>query len=76
MTVEIMKTLKSGDVVKIDPHFPFIDRTLFDSEVCVIDKMIDSAGIVTIRGHPKNKTFSVNAFDLITPEDTANETSS
>ena len=68
MTYEIMKTLNSGDVVRIDPDFPFIDRTLFESSVCVIDRMIDDAGVVTIRGQPYNKTFSVHAFDLIEKE--------
>lgn len=62
---QIMKRLNREDVVRIDPDFLFIDRTMFESNVCVIDKMLDDAGVVTIQGQQWNKTFSVGAFDLI-----------
>lgn len=65
---QILKKLKTGDIVKIDPNFPFIDRSMFESDVCIIDKMLDDAGVVTVCGQQWNKTFSVDAFDLIIEE--------
>lgn len=56
---------KSGDKVSVKRNFPYVNQVLLDGEVYTIDKMLDAAGVVTLKGLPYNKTFPVEAFELI-----------
>ena len=58
------QTFKSGDVVRLKPDFPYVNRTLLDKDIYTIDKMLSDAGIVTLKGYPYNKTFPDDAFEL------------
>lgn len=58
-------TFKSGDLVRLKPDFPYVNRTLLDGDIYTIDKMIPDAGIVTLIGLPSNKTFPEDAFELV-----------
>lgn len=58
-------TFKSGDVVKVKRDFPYINQELLPDEIYIIDKMLDVAGVVTLKGLPHNKTFPDDAFELI-----------
>lgn len=54
-----------GDIVSVKKGFPYVNHVLLDGEIYTIDKMLDAAGVVTLKGHPYNKTFPVDAFELI-----------
>ena len=56
---------KSGDVVRIKPDFPYINRELLVDEIYTIDQMFSDAGIVSLVGQEKNKTFPEGAFELL-----------
>ncbi len=59
------ETFKPGDVVRLKPGFPYVNRELLTDEIYTIEKMISDAGIVTLKGFPHNKTFPDDAFELI-----------
>lgn len=59
------ETFKAGDVVKVKRDHPYINQDLLYQEKYVILKMIDAAGVVTLKGLPYNKTFPDDAFELI-----------
>lgn len=56
---------KSGDVVRLKPYFPYINRELLIDEIYTIDQMFPDAGIVSLVGQDKHKTFPEGAFELI-----------
>lgn len=56
---------KSGDVVRIKPNFPYINRELLVDEIYTIDQMFPDAGIVSLVGQDKGRTFSEDAFELL-----------
>ena len=56
---------KSGDVVRIKSDFPYINRELLVDEIYTIDQMFSDAGIVSLVGQEKNKTFPEGAFELL-----------
>lgn len=53
---------KSGDVVRLNPDFPYLNKDLLIDEIYTIDQMFPDAGIVTLVGFPKNLTFPENGF--------------
>jgi len=59
------KTFKSGDIVRVKKGFPYVNHVLLDGEIYTIDKMLDTAGVVTLKGLPYNKTFPDEAFELL-----------
>jgi hypothetical protein len=59
------ETFKPGDIVRVRPGFPYVNRVLLDGEIYTIEKMIADAGVVTLKGLPYNKTFPDEAFELI-----------
>lgn len=59
------KTFKSGDKVRLKPDFPYVNRTLLDNDIYTIEKMLEVAGVVTLKGLPYNKTFPDGAFEII-----------
>ena len=59
------ETFQSGDVVRLKPEFPYVNRTLLDKDIYTIDKMLSVAGVVTLKGQQWNKTFPDEAFELI-----------
>lgn len=63
------KTFKSGDVVRVKRGFPYVNHVLLDGEIYTIDKMLDAAGVVTLKGLPYNKTFPDEAFELVIGDD-------
>ena len=58
-------TFKPGDIVRVKPGFPYINRVLLDGEIYTVEKMIADAGVVTLKGLPYNKTFPDEAFELV-----------
>lgn len=56
---------KSGDVVRLNPEFPYVNRELLVDEIYTIDQMFPDAGIVSLIGQDKHKTFPEGAFELI-----------
>lgn len=56
---------KRGDVVRVKPDFPYINRELLMDEIYTIDQMFSDAGIVSLVGQDKNKTFPEDAFELL-----------
>lgn len=56
---------KSGDVVKLKSDFPYINRELLNDEIYTIDQMFPDAGIVSLVGQDKHKTFPEDAFQLL-----------
>ena len=56
---------KSGDVVKLKSDFPYINRELLIDEIYTIDQMFPDAGIVSLVGQDKHKTFPEDAFQLL-----------
>jgi hypothetical protein len=56
---------KSGDVVMINRDFKYVDQSLLCDEIYTIDQMFSDAGIVTLKGFPKNKTFPEDAFRIV-----------
>lgn len=56
---------KSGDVVRIKSDFPYINRELLIDEIYTIEQMFSDAGIVSLVGFPKGKTFPEDAFELL-----------
>lgn len=63
------KTFKSGDIVRVKRDFPYINQELLPDEIYTIDKMLDAAGVVTLKGLPFNKTFPDDAFELLKESD-------
>ncbi len=59
------ETFKPGDIVRVKPGFPYVNRVLLDGEIYIIEKMIADAGVVTLKGLPYNKTFPDEAFELV-----------
>ena len=59
-----MKRFDSGDVVTIKRDFPYIDHSTMTDDIYIIEKMLDVAGVVTLKNFPKYKTFPVDAFEL------------
>ena len=59
------ETFKPGDIVRVKPGFPYVNRVLLDGEIYTIDKMLADAGVVTLKGFPSNKTFPDQAFELV-----------
>ena len=57
-------TFKAGDVVRVKRDFPYINHDLLFKDKYVIMQMIEVAGVVTLKGHPYNKTFPDDAFEL------------
>jgi hypothetical protein len=64
------ETFKSGDIVRVKRDFPYVNRVLLDGEIYTIDKMLATAGVVTLKGQPSNKTFPDEAFELVRRNDT------
>lgn len=62
-------TFKAGDVVKVKRDYPYINHNLFYRKTYVIMKMIEAAGVVTIKGFPYNQTFPDEAFELVGEKD-------
>jgi|688.fasta_scaffold1856033_2 hypothetical protein len=58
-------TFKPGDVVRIKRDFPYINQQLMIDEIYTIDQMFADAGIVSLVGQDKNKTFPEDAFELL-----------
>lgn len=58
-------TFKSGDVVSVKKDYPYINHDVLYKKHYVINKMIDAAGVVTLKGFPYNKTFPDDAFELV-----------
>lgn len=56
---------KSGDVVRIKPDFPYINRELLVDEIYTIDQMFSDAGIVSLIGQDRHRTFPEGAFELL-----------
>jgi hypothetical protein len=66
--MEVKKNLspfKSGDVVRIKRDFPYINQELLVDEIYTIDQMFSDAGIVSLVGQDKNKTFPEGAFEFL-----------
>ncbi len=63
------ETFKSGDVVRLKPGFPYINRELLVDEIYIIDKMLADAGVVTLVGQQSNKTFPDEAFEIVGDND-------
>jgi hypothetical protein len=61
---------KKGDVVRLKPDFPYINRELLVDEIYTIDQMFPDAGIVSLIGQDKNRTFPEGAFVLVRSDDT------
>ena len=57
-------TFNDGDTVKVKRDHPYVNHDLLYKEKYVILKMIDAAGVVTLKGMPYNKTFPDDAFEL------------
>lgn len=55
----------SGDIVSVKRDFPYVNHVLLDGEIYTVDKMLVAAGVVTLKGLPYNKTFPVEAFELV-----------
>lgn len=49
----------------VDRDFEYVDQHLLCDEIYTIDQMFPDAGIVTLVGFPKGKTFSENAFKVV-----------
>ena len=62
-------TFKSGDIVMVNREFRYIDHSLLCDEIYTIDQMFPDAGIVSLVGFPKNKTFPEGAFKLVSSND-------
>lgn len=58
-------TFKSGDIVRVKRNHPYINQELLPDEIYTIDKMLEVAGVVTIKGQQWNKTFPDDAFELV-----------
>jgi hypothetical protein len=56
---------KSGDIVKVKRDFPYINHQLLVDEIYTIDQMFPDAGIVSLIGQEKNKTFPEGAFEIL-----------
>lgn len=56
---------KSGDVVRLKSDFPYVNRELLVDEIYTIDQMFPDAGIVSLVGQDKHKTFPEDAFQLL-----------
>ena len=56
---------KRGDVVRLKPDFPYVNRELLMDEIYTIDQMFSDAGIVSLVGQDKHKTFPEGAFELL-----------
>lgn len=65
------ETFKRGDIVRLKPGFPYVNRNLLYNEIYVINKMIGVAGVVTLKGMPYNQTFPEDAFELVRRPDDA-----
>ena len=63
-------TFKPGDIVRVKPGFPYVNRVLLDGEIYIIEKMIADAGVVTLKGLPYNKTFPDDAFEIVRNNET------
>lgn len=63
-------TFKSGDIVRVKPGFPYVNRVLLDGEIYTIDKMLADAGVVTLVGQQWNKTFPDDAFEIVRNNET------
>jgi hypothetical protein len=61
-------TFKSGDVVRVKPDFPYIDHLTMTEETYIIDKMLDVAGVVTLKNLQWNRTYPDDAFELVLRE--------
>ena len=64
------ETFKPGDIVRVKPGFPYVNRVLLDGEIYIIEKMIADAGVVTLKGLPYNKTFPDDAFEIVSSNET------
>ena len=64
------ETFKPGDIVRVKPGFPYVNRVLLDGEIYTIDKMLADAGVVTLKGLPYNKTFPDDAFEIVRNNET------
>ena len=62
------ETFKSGDVVKVNRDFPYVNHHLLYKDRYVILKMIAAAGVVTLKGFPYNQTFPDEAFEKVEHE--------
>ena len=63
-------TFKPGDIVRVKPGFPYVNRVLLDGEIYIIDKMLADAGVVTLVGQQWNKTFPDDAFEIVRNNET------
>lgn len=61
-------TFDAGDVVRVKRDCPYVNHNLLYREKYVILKMIDVAGVVTLKGLPYNQTFPDEAFELYNGE--------
>ena len=64
------ETFKPGDIVRVKPGFPYVNRVLLDGEIYIIDKMLSDAGVVTLVGQQWNKTFPDDAFEIVRTNET------
>ena len=64
------ETFKPGDIVRVKPGFPYVNRVLLDGEIYIIDKMLADAGVVTLVGQQWNKTFPDDAFEIVRNNET------
>ncbi len=60
---------KKGDVVRLNPDFHYVNRELLVDEIYTIDQMFPDAGIVTLIGQERNRTFPEGAFVLVRSDD-------
>lgn len=56
-------TFKSGDLVSVKPDHPYLNTSeLTPGVVYEVDKMLTSAGVITIKRKQWNKTFPDDLF--------------
>jgi len=62
-------TFKSGDLVVVKPDHPYLNTSeLTPGVVYEVDKMLEAAGVVTLKGKPWNRTFPDEVFVKVESE--------
>lgn len=60
------KTFSPGDKVLANTDHPYYNNEWLDGNTLyTVDKMLDAAGVVTLKGFPYNKTFPDDLFILV-----------
>ena len=59
-------TFSPGDIVVANTSHPYYNRYwLGGQDIYEIDKMLSTAGVVTLKGFPPNQTFPDSVFTLM-----------